>query len=673
MRDENRTKEQLTNELSKLRQRITELEVVETSLRRAEESLTQSKHRYRTLVENVPHGIQENDTDGIITFSNPAHSRMHGYKEGELVGKPIWEMLASEEKQEELRRYLEMLVREQPPPTPYITQDRTKDGRVIDIQVDWDYQRDKEGKVTGFISVITDITERKRVEEALRESHQLIEKTFASLNDAIFIIDADTVKIINCNPAALEIFGYSRQEMLGRTIAFLHIDETTRDEFRKNLYSSVEEKGFLSQFEFRMRRKNGTVFPTEHSVIPLDNTDGKRIGWVSVVRDITERKKAEKEMLKSQKLESLGILAGGIAHDFNNLLTAILGNISIAKSFADSDAKDNMHRALKEAENASIRAKSLSQQLLTFASGGFPVKKVISVGGFIKEAAGFALMGSNVGCAYSISDDLAPVEVDEGQIGQVIQNLIINACQAMPEGGVINVHAEHINIDSKKALPLKPGRYVKISIKDHGVGIPQKHISKIFDPYFTTKQTGSGLGLATTYSIIKNHGGHITVNSKVGEGTTFCVYLPATDKKVDVEMDTGKGSFLGQGRILIMDDEEIIRNFACDALRHFGYEVDSAINGDEAINLYKRAGELGQPFNVVILDLTVPGGMGGKETVKELLKIDPGANVIVSSGYSNDPIMAEYEKYGFKGVVAKPYKLKELSAVVNKVIKGIGE
>ena len=673
MRDENRTKKQLINELSKLRQRITELKVVETELKRAKESLTQSKHRYRTLVESVPHGVQENDTDGIITFSNPAHSRMHGYKEGKLVGKPIWEMLASEEKQEELRQYIEMLVREQPPPTPYITQDRTKDGRVIDVQVDWDYKRDKEGKVTGFISVITDITERKRAEEALRESHQLIEKTFASLNDAVFIIDAGTIKIMNCNPAASEIFGYSRQEMLGRTTTFLHVDETTLDEFRRNLYSSVEEQGFLSQFEFSMRHKDGTVFPTEHNVTPLDDARGKRIGWVSVVRDITERKKAEKEILKSQKLESLGVLAGGIAHDFNNLLTAILGNISIAESFADSDSKDNMHKALKEAENASIRAKSLSQQLLTFASGGFPIKKVISAGGFIKGAAGFALKGSNVGCKYSISDNLAPVEVDEGQIGQVIQNLIINACQAMPEGGVINVRAENINIDSKKALPLKSGRCVKISIKDHGVGIPQKHISKIFDPYFTTKQTGSGLGLATTYSIIKTHGGYITVNSKVGEGTTFCVYLPATDKKVDVEMDTEKGSFLSQGRILIMDDEEIIRNFACDALRHFGYEVDSAINGEEAINLYKRAGELGQPFNAVILDLTVPGGMGGKETVKELLKIDPGANVIVSSGYSNDPIMAEYNKHGFKGVVAKPYKLKELSEVVNKVIKGIGE
>lgn len=212
---------------------------------------------------------------------------------------------------------------------------------------------------------------------------------------------------------------------------------------------------------------------------------------------------------------------------------------------------------------------------------------------------------------------------------------------------------------------------MKISIKDQGVGIPKKHVSKIFDPYFTTKQSGSGLGLATTYSIIRNHGGHIDVKSTIGAGTTFFVYLPATGKKADLEIETEKGFFSGQGRILIMDDEEIIRNFLCDALMHFGYEVESAITGDEAIKLYKRAGELGQPFNAVILDLTVPGGMGGKETVQEILKIDTGANVIVSSGYSNDPIMTEYDKYGFKGIVVKPYMLKELSKVVYKVIKGI--
>lgn len=671
MKDENKTKDQLINELSKLRQRITELEVVETELRRAEESLTQSKHRYRTLVESVPHGIQENDTDGIITFSNPAHSRMHGYKEGELVGKPIWEMLASEEEHEELRQYLEMLMREQPPPTPYITQDRTKDGRVIDVQVDWDYKRDKEGKVTGFISVITDITEHKRAEEALRESHQLIEKTFASLNDAVFIIDAGTVKIMNCNPAASEMFGYSRQEMLGRTTSFLHVNEITLEEFRQNLYNAIEKRGVLSQFEFRMRRKNGTVFPTEHSVIPLDNADDKRIGWVSVVKDITERKQAEKEMLKSQKLESLGILAGGIAHDFNNLLTGILGNISLVKYYTDPGSES--YERLLEAEKASIYARELTQQLLTFSRGGAPVKKIISIGRLIKESVGLALRGSKSRCEFFFPDDLLPVEADEGQINQVISNLIINADHAMPGGGVIKVSTENVTADEGWNIPLKKGKYVKISITDNGVGISREHLQKIFDPYFTTKEKGSGLGLASSYSIVNKHSGYICVNSELGIGTTFDIYLPASEKKI-VEMDNNnKDLFVGNGRVLIMDDEEIVRDIAGKMLSHLGYDVAVTKEGREAIELYKMAKEAGKPFDVVIMDLTIQGGMGGKEAIKELLGIDPKAKVIVSSGFSNDPVMAYFMEYGFKGVVAKPYKLKELSEVVHKVTKGVIE
>ncbi|HLA00665.1 MAG TPA: ATP-binding protein, partial [Thermodesulfovibrionales bacterium] len=475
------------------------------------------------------------------------------------------------------------------------------------------------------------ITKHKLIELELNESKRKHETLLSNLPGMVYrCLHDEDWNLEYVSEGCQKLTGYNFDDLVrNKTVSFakdvIHPDDL--EAVGVDVDSALSEKRPFTCI-YRIITADGNTKWVWEQGRGIFSPDGRLLAIEGFITDITEQKKLEGELRRAQKLESLGILAGGIAHDFNNILTAILGNISLADSFADSDSKDNMHKALKEAEKASLRAKGLSQQLLTFASGGLPVKKVISVGGFIKEAAGFALKGSNVVCEYSISNDLAPVEVDEGQIGQVIQNLIINACQAMPEGGVINVHAENINIDSEKALPLKPGRYVKISIKDQGVGIPQKHISKIFDPYFTTKQTGSGLGLATTYSIIRNHGGYITVNSKVGEGTTFCVYLPATDKKVDVEMDTGKGSFLGQGRILIMDDEEIIRNFACDALRHFGYEVDSAISGDDAINLYKRAGELGQPFNAVILDLTVPGGMGGKETVKELLKIDPGANVI---------------------------------------------
>ena len=673
MNYENKTKEQLIDELVEMRKKISELEESEIERKLIYDSLTQSEQRFRTLVETIPHGIQEIDITGIITFSNPAHSNMHGYKEGDLVGKAIWDMLAvsEEEGREELRQCLEMLVREQPLPTPCITQDRTKDGRVIDVQVDWNYKRDKEGKVTGFISVITDITEHKRIDEELRESHQLMEKTLASLNDAVFIIGADTVKIMNCNPAASKIFGYSRQEIIGKTTTFLHVDETTLEEFRKNLYSSVEERGFLSQFDFRMRRKDGTVFPTEHSVFPLEDANGKRIGWVSVVRDITDRKKAEKEMLKSHKLESLGVLAGGIAHDFNNLLTGIIGNIDLAKLSVSPE--DNMFKILAEAEKASLRARDLTQQLLTFSRGGAPIKKTISIRGLIEDSIEFTLRGSNVRCNLSFADGLWPVEVDEGQISQVIQSLIINADQAMPGGGIVKVRCENITVEKEEPLPITKGKYVKIEITDQGVGIPEDYLQKIFDPYFTTKENGSGLGLATSYSIIKRHRGLITVKSETGTGTIFCIYLPASKKKILEEIESERLLLTGKGRILVMDDEAIITDVACEMLKHLGYEAAFARCGEDALEIYKREKASGKPFDAIIIDLTIPGGMGGKETIKKLLEIDPDVKAIVSSGYSNDQIMADYRRYGFRDVVVKPYKLTELSKAVHRVIKGASE
>lgn len=504
-----------------------------------------------------------------------------------------------------------------------------------------------------------------RAEEALRKSKQLLEKTFASLHDAVFIIDAQTSKIIDCNPSAAKIFGYSREEMLGQTTNFLYVNEKKLKEFNDYLYPAIEEKGFLSLPEFSMKRKDWTVFPAEHIVMPLEDEQGNRIGWVSVVRDITERKKMEEELLRTQKLESVGILAGGIAHDFNNLLTAVLGNVALTKMCLNSP--DEAYERLKEAEKATLRAKDLTQQLLTFSKGGEPIKKTTSVLELTKEAASFALRGSNVKCEFSIPDNLWPAKVDEGQVSQVINNLIINAYQAMPEGGIIKVHFENVIIAENDVLPIKKGEYVKISIKDHGIGIPKEHLPKIFDPYFTTRHKGSGLGLSTAYSIIKKHDGHITMESKMGVGTTFHIYLPASKEKVLTKKVEDEKSLTGKGRILIMDDEDAVREVAGLMLKNIGYEVEFAGDGVEAIEFYKKARESGKPFDVAIIDLTVPGGMGGKEAVKKLLEIDPNVKTIVSSGYSNDPIMSEFKQYGFKGVIAKPYLIEELSEIVSRV------
>jgi len=390
---------------------------------------------------------------------------------------------------------------------------------------------------------------------------------------------------------------------------------------------------------------------------------------VSVVRDITERKRLEEELLRAQKLESVGLLAGGIAHDFNNILTVIMGNISFAKDQVKSE--DDIFELLTEAEAASARAQTLTKQLLTFARGGAPLKETASIKAILKESPSFVLRGSKSSCEFSIIEDLWPSEVDVGQISQVINNIVINANQAMPKGGTIQVAAENLIIDDRQGLSVKPGRYIKISITDQGVGIAEKHLSKVFDPYFTTKHGGSGLGLATTYSIIKKHDGHITVESQLGVGTTFHIYLPASDKAIP-EKEKVK-VIKGQGRILVMDDEASLRKVVGKMLAMLGYEAEFAQDGAEAIRMVKEAKESEKPYDAVILDLTVPGGMGGKEAINQLLEIDPELKAIVSSGYSNDPVLANFQEYGFKGMMPKPFESLSLSKVLHEVLKGKGK
>jgi two-component system cell cycle sensor histidine kinase/response regulator CckA len=383
---------------------------------------------------------------------------------------------------------------------------------------------------------------------------------------------------------------------------------------------------------------------------------------IPIIRDITERKKMEEELLRIQKLESVGLLAGGIAHDFNNILTTILGNVSLARMQVNPE--DDLYELLREAETASIRAQTLTRQLLTFAKGGAPLKEIASIKNILKESCSFMLRGSKSSCEFSIAKNLWPAEVDIGQISQVINNIVINANQAMPKGGTIQVAAENLIIESGHGLPVKPGRYIRISITDQGVGIGENHFLNIFDPYFTTKQEGSGLGLATAYSIIKKHNGHIAVESQLGVGTTFHIYLPASDKAIP-EKEKVK-VIKGQGRILVMDDEVALRKVVGKMLAMLGYEAEFAQDGAEAIRMVKEAEK---PYDAVILDLTIPGGMGGKEAINKLLEIDPELKAIVSSGYSNDPVLANFQEYGFKGIMPKPFQSQLLSKVLHEVLQ----
>ncbi|MEO5657907.1 MAG: ATP-binding protein [Nitrospiria bacterium] len=390
----------------------------------------------------------------------------------------------------------------------------------------------------------------------------------------------------------------------------------------------------------------------------------------NILAGAIERSAAQEELLKASKLESIGLLAGGVAHDFNNMLTAILGNISLAKIALDPSSK--VVERLTAATKAGLQAKNLTQQLLTFSSGGPPATRAIELGPLLREWTGFALRGSSLRPEYAMADTLWPVEADEGQIGQVIHNLVLNAQQSMSSGGVIWISAENVIVGPEQMPPLAPGRYLKIAIRDGGPGISPEHLLRIFDPFFTTKPSGTGLGLTTAYWIVNRHRGSITVESIPGEQTTFFIYLPASPNAKTSQPEEHEMTGSARGKILFMDDEVFIRDFVEALLTHYGYEVESAKDGSEAIERYRKALESGRPFDAAILDLTVPGGMGGPEAIKALRIIDPQVKALVSSGYTNDPVLADFQTYGFSGAVAKPYRAEQLEKALRALLRGSG-
>lgn len=511
---------------------------------------------------------------------------------------------------------------------------------------------------------------RERTGELFSEKERL-DVTLRAIGDGVITSNAEG-RLTLINKAAEALTGWSRQEGIGRPLAevFNIIDERSR----KRCEDPVERvlrtgQAFTLDEQTVLTAREGAERKIDGSVSPIYDEKGDLTGAALVFRDITEKEKMKEEVQKVQKLESIGFLAGGIAHDFNNILTAILGNVSLAKMLVPSEPKAVKY--LSEAEKASQRAKDLTYQLLTFTRGGVPILKTTSIRDLIKDSAGFALRGSNIRCELSIPEDLWLVEIDAGQISQVIHNIVLNARQAMPEGGVVRIRARNTELKKGEGppLPLPEGRYVEISIRDRGVGIPAGHLPKIFDPYFTTKKKGTGLGLTTSHAIIKKHGGHIAVESKPGSGTAFSIYLPASEKRMVREEEPKEGLISGKGeRILVMDDEDAVREVACEMLTSFGYEVGSAREGAEAIEVYIKAKEQSRPFDLVITDLTVPGGMGGKELVRRLLEIDPHVKAIVCSGYSSDPILSNLRESGFAGVVTKPYRAEELSKTVHRVL-----
>ncbi|MHB8123600.1 MAG: hybrid sensor histidine kinase/response regulator [Desulfuromonadaceae bacterium] len=512
-----------------------------------------------------------------------------------------------------------------------------------------------------------EILERRANEENLRTSEE--QKT--SILDAIpcAVLGVKNRMIIFANDSTEDVFGWKPGDLIGKSTRVLYRNEEDFKEIAV-IFNKSSWKKRNNRIEFICRKKNGDDFLCRMSAGGRHELEEKDI--VIVFEDITEYKRNQEERdrlqaqaLHAQKLEAIGTLAGGIAHDFNNLLTGIMGNLSVAllKSGND-DVSTSLQRALQACE----RATQLTRQLLTFAKGGAPVKQLASVAEIVRDSAEFALRGANVACEFAVTDGLWAAEVDTGQLSQVISNLVINADQAMPNGGLLNIAIENVAFD-RTAHNLSAGHYIRITVSDNGGGISKTSMGRIFEPYFTTKPSGNGLGLATTHSIITRHGGQIEVTSEVGRGTTFTIYLPVSNiiKQDETQAEQVQISE-GTGRILLMDDEDFIRDVVVDMLGMMGYECVTCKNGQQACTLYKQALETGCPFSAVIMDLTIPGGMGGVETMAEISLIDPMARGIVASGHCSDPVVASFRDYGFVAAVPKPFTLSQVAETLAEIL-----
>jgi len=519
------------------------------------------------------------------------------------------------------------------------------------------------GSIAGLVA---SFAERTRVQEALAAEGERLLVTLRSIADGVVATDTEG-RITLMNPVAEQLCGRDLVDAVGRPLdeVFRLLDEDERealDPLAKlrgdgRAPEAVSERGILVAAD-------GSERVVAHSAAPLRDRDGATIGVVFVFRDITREQELEREILQASKLESLGLLAGGIAHEFNNVLTTILGQLSLLRSDPEALRNDDL---LADAESAVRRAQALTQQLLTFSGGGAPIRKRTVIGDVLREVIRFALHGTGYACELTIADDLPHVDGDRGQLMQAIGNVVINAKQAMPAGGTIYVACDVVTHDagSADAHALPPGEYVRVTVRDEGEGIAPEHISRIFDPFFTTRPEAAGLGLSAAYSIVRRHDGLITARSNPGEGATFEILLPAAKDGPDTTPAEPVGKL--SGRILVMDDDASVLAVVRRMLERIGYEVRTAPDGETAIALYREAMEAREPFDAIIMDLTVPRGMGGREALQRILEIDPDVRAIVSSGYSTDPVMAEYRAHGFRGVIAKPYDLAELRRVVAEV------
>ncbi len=644
-----------------VRRQLSELEGAETHI--------------RSVIDNILDGMITVDDSGVIRSMNPSAEKMFGCRDNEMIGHNLTRLVPKRYESERdskpvVCNWTELMGR-----TGGSTLALGRTRKHVTFPVEMSLSEMIIDQQRAYVAMVRDVTERKRFEQQIAAEKESLGVTLRAIGDGVITTDVNG-KVIMLNSEAEKLTGWSSKEGIGqplKSVFDVTIDLAAQAKVQKSGYRSEAQSILLNLPEnVTLTSRDGNERVIEQVASPIRDNKNEVAGVVLVFRDITARQRAETERRKAETLEQLGLLAGGIAHDFNNLLTAIIGNISLASVLLPPN--DEMAERLDDAKNASLRARDLAQQLLTFARGGTPIKKTASIGKLIQDTVSFSLRGSHNRSEFEFGVDLSSAEIDAGQISQVIANLVVNADQAMPNGGTLHVSCENFSYSATTtpAVPdLAAGDYVRIRIRDEGVGIPAKYMKRIFDPYFTTKPKGSGLGLATAYSIIKNHSGLMTVESEVHVGTTFTIYLPAAlDQEMPVEAPrTFTPAMPGTGRVLVVDDEDAIRDLVEFTLTRLGYKVWQAATALEGVNIYREKFEAGERFDAVILDLTLPGGIGGKEALKKLIEIDPTVNAIVSSGYATDATMSRYQDFGFRGVIAKPYEAAELGKIVHDVIE----
>jgi len=631
------------------------------------QELAESEENYRTLVENSLQGlvVAQGDPPRIV-FANQTMGRMLGYTPDEITAMSaggIQRLFHAEDRDRFFDSYRVSLDGEDAQPR-FEFRAHHRDGTVL-----WLDQSVAPIMFRGSPAVqatFVDVTERRQAEDGLAAEKERLAVTLASIGEGVIATDTEGTVIL-INDVAQNLTGWPEDEAMGSTVEdVLCVVEPRTGKARGNPVGTVLEA--TGPVEFPEDSVLVDLDGGRHLIVerasPIRDWEGNILGVVMVFHDVSKERQLEEERGRNQRIESLGILAGGIAHDFNNILTGILGNVNLARVRAAGN--DGVDGLLGDAEKALDQASKLVRKLMSLTQGGAPVKESASIAEIITESAQLALSGSNVSYEFDSPDDLWNVDVDPSQMSQVVYNLVLNAEQSMPGGGTVEISAR--NIGEIGSLPLDDGNYVQVTIRDHGVGMPPDFANRIFDPYFTTKQKGSGLGLTVAYTSVQNHGGAISVDSEPGSGTAFHIYLPASFEPLELDLDVEDRPSLGTGRILVMDDEEMVRTVCAEILRHLGYEVVAVEDGEPAVERYLRALK-SDPFDVVILDLTVPGGMGGARVLEEIIKHDPDARVIASSGYCDDPVIAKPSEYGFIAALTKPYTATELGRIVGDVLE----